>query len=81
MKYAINYSSLTGAIYAGRANKAGTAFTSKSDETMPALLAVANHVLDRHDGVVELTPTDDGGGPGYRITVERLNSGEELDRG
>jgi hypothetical protein len=72
MRYAVNYSSLTGTIYAGRIDKAGTAFTSKSDETMPALLAVADLVLEQHDGEVELNPKD-GDGPAYRITVEKLD--------
>jgi len=70
-QYVINYSRLTGTIYAGRVNKAGTAFTSKSDETMPALLAVADHVLEQHGGTVDLTAE---GEPGYRITVERIDN-------
>lgn len=78
MKYPINYSPLTGTIYAGRVNKEGTAFTGKSDETMPALLAVADHILDRHDGTVELTSDSE---PGYRITVERIpTAAEEVQR-
>lgn len=69
MRYAVSYSPLTGTIYAGRINQAGTAFTSKSDETMPALLAVADLVLEKFDGEIDLTDAD--GGSGYRITVER----------
>lgn len=67
--FGVSYGSLSGKIYAGRINKAGTAFTSKSDQTMPALLAVADYVLGQFDGEVELLSK---GELGYRIIVERV---------
>lgn len=48
--YGIKSGDFSPAIYVGRVNKAGTAFTDKEDQTGAALLAVAEWVRDRKDG-------------------------------
>lgn len=70
-EFTVQYSPLSGNIYAGRVNKAGTAFTSKNDVTIHALLSVAEKVYEEDGGVAELKPNT-GVGPSYRITVERF---------
>lgn len=68
MSYGVAYGHLSGRIHAGRLNKAGTAFISKDDCTIPVALAVVEWVTKQHAGEVELTPKT--GGPAYRIMVE-----------
>lgn len=70
MTYGIDYG-ISGNINIGRLNKTGTEFITKEAHTIPAALTVARWVLGEHNGEVDLTPTD-GSGPGYRISVEKL---------
>lgn len=69
LMYAVNYSPLSGNIYAGRVNKAESAFTSKDDCTIEALVAAALHVIEQHGGELELTSRTVG--PKLVIRAER----------
>jgi hypothetical protein len=70
--YGINFSLLSGRIYVGRVAKSGKTWTSKEDQTMPALCAVAECVERQYDGEVYLSAKD-GDGPEWRVTVERID--------
>jgi hypothetical protein len=67
-------SPLTGTIFAGSLLKDGRTWgADKKDMTIEALVAVAEHAL--HFGhPVEISKPD--GTPEYRITVERLTTGQ-----
>lgn len=53
--YAVQAGGLSRAIYVGRVNKAGTAFTSKDDLTDEVLLAVVDYVRRHFNGDMEMT--------------------------
>jgi hypothetical protein len=71
MTYGISYSLLSGNIYVGSVAKSGVTWTSKEEQNLPAMIAVAEYVERQHNGDVVLTPTN-GDGSLYRITVEKL---------
>jgi len=67
-------SPLTGTIYAGTLLKCGNVWSAnKSDVTVEALVAVAEHALQFGKPVV----IHANGKPEYRITVERLNGEDQ----
>jgi hypothetical protein len=65
----IAVSPLTGTIFAGKVLKSGLWAANKTDLTIEALVAVAEHAL--HFGEPVLISKADGT-PQYKITVERL---------
>ncbi|MBL0523183.1 MULTISPECIES: DUF7446 family protein [Aeromonas] len=66
-------SPLTGTIYAGTLLKTSKWGVDKTDVTVPALVAVAEHTL-KNNGAVIISTAD--GTPVYEITVKRLPEGE-----
>lgn len=77
MTYGITYSPLTGRINIGRTNKSHTRFHTKEDHTTAALIAAAEHVIEQHQGQVEMTP-EDGHGPAYRLIAQRIDATAQL---
>lgn len=72
MKFGIQYGSLSGKISIGKLNKRGTEFLDKEELTGPAIWAVAEW-LEAHDEGYPYEIFKAQGGPGYRLTVERID--------
>ena len=69
MNFGINYQPLTERVYAGRLNKALTAFLDKQDVTNQAVAAVAEYVLAKYPEGMSLRKPD---GTGWEIDVKGL---------
>lgn len=68
-KIHVAHSGLTGNIYAGTLLKSQRWGADKTDVTVPALVAVAEHTL-KNDGAVIISAED--GKPVYEISVKKL---------
>lgn len=69
-KLHVGTSPLTGTIYCGSANRAGTAWlANKTDVTGQACAAVAQHVLEHRKGKTVVT---ENGKPKWEITVREV---------
>lgn len=73
MKYAINRAALTGNIYVGRVNKAGTAFTDKKEQTDRAVRVVAEYILEEFGGGLVINYND---GTRFEIKVKQVGDGD-----
>ncbi|MFZ6774702.1 DUF7446 family protein [Undibacterium sp. SXout7W] len=76
-KIHVSTSPLTNRIYAGRVNKAGTAYLSKDDVTSATCGAVIEHVIANGEPVTVTL----NGVPKYRIIVEILGTPAPLVEG
>lgn len=65
MKYAVQSSLMSEAIYVGRLNKSGTAFLDKEEATDMAISAVGMYVRDNYGGSMKATFP----GLGFDVTV------------